>query len=52
MSNNFSIMPDDNESKMAKKIEDDWSLIFDTVETYEYRVMISKPDRDSVSFSI
>ena len=48
---NFSIMLDDNENKMAKTIEDVWILIFDTVETYEYRVMISKPDLDSVWFS-
>ena len=47
----FSIMLDDNEHKMAKMIEDEWSTIFDTVETYEYRVMVSKPDLDSVLFS-
>ena len=51
MNSNLSIMLDDNEHKMAKMIEDEWSTIFDTVETYEYRVMISKPDIDSVLFS-
>ena len=45
-------MLDDNEDKMAKLIEDDWSTLFDTVETYEYRVMISKPNLNSVRFPI
>ena len=45
-------MIDNNEDKISKMIEEEWALIFDTVETYEYRVLISKPDKNSVLFSI